>query len=563
MNRRRFLGALAGAAYFRPAMARSAPFPVKFRKQLPYEPLYRFIEPGHDEFSGEKEAFEIAAHLKRLPATGKLPLAPEFQGISPFPVRYTQVAEGVQQAEYNQADTQFETGLAAWLRSLGNIRAARFFVLPEDAIRYEVASDLGRGAHYRVGVWKQKWSGGRLTHFAPVEETVVTSRPLFQDITSYSLAGSSAFEQQLRRGVPYWRARLDSACGIDVYGNNGIAVGDIDGDGWDEIYVCQPGGLPNRLFKNDGRGRFTDITEPAGVGVLDATASALFVDFRNTGRQDLIVLRGSGPLLFLNQGDGTFRLKADAFRFSSAPQGTFTGMAAADYDRDGRVDLYLCCYVYFQSEDQYQYPVPYYDARNGPPSFLFHNEGDGVFRDATAEAGLNADNHHFSFAAAWCDYDGDGWPDLYVANDFGRKSLYKNDRGKFRDIADAAGVKDTGPGMSAAWFDYDGDGRPDLYVSNMWTDAGQRVTREKDFSPNLAANDAYRRHAKGNSLFRNRGDGTFEETDSVEGVQMGRWAWSADGIDFDNDGAPEILIATGMLTNSSEKDLTSFFWRQV
>ncbi|MGH9665925.1 MAG: FG-GAP repeat domain-containing protein, partial [Bryobacteraceae bacterium] len=341
----------------------------------------------------------------------------------------------------------------------------------------------GETSHYRVGLWKQKWSGGRLTHFAPVEETLVVARPLFQDITAYTFSGAASFEQQLRRGVTYWRARLDSACGIDVYGNNGIAVGDIDGDGWDEIYVCQPGGLPNRLYKNDGRGRFHDITQSAGVDVLDDTASALFVDLRNNGRQDLVVMRGSGPLLFLNQGDGTFRNKPDAFRFATAPQGAFTGMAAADYDRDGRVDLYFCSYVYFQSEDQYHYPVPYYDARNGPPSFLFHNEGDGVLRDVTAEVGLNVENNRFSFAAAWCDYDADGWPDLYVADDFGRKHLYKNERGRFRDVAAEAGVDDIGAGMSAAWFDYDDDGRPDLYVSNMWSTAGQRVTHEKDFSP--------------------------------------------------------------------------------
>lgn len=559
MNRRRFMGVLASAAWFRPATARAAPFPVKFRKQLPYESLYRFVEPGHDEFPGEKQAFEIAAQLRQLPGTGKLPLALNFQGISPLPARYGEVAPGVRRAEFNSADTQFERGLTAWLKSLGEIRAARFFVLPGDVIRYEVSSGSGDQLHYRVGFWKQQWSGGRLAQFTPVEETLVSAPPMFQDITAYAFAGAPSFEQQLRRGVPYWRARLDSACGIDVYGNNGIAVGDIDGDGWDEIYVCQPGGLPNRLYKNNGHGRFDDITERAGVAVLDDTASALFVDLRNTGHQDLIVLRGIGPLLFLNQGDGTFRHKPDAFQFATLPQGAFTGMAAADYDRDGRVDLYFCSYVYFQSEDQYHYPVPYYDARNGPPSFLFHNEGDGVLRDVTAEAGLNTGNNRFSFAAAWCDYNSDGWPDLYVADDFGGNHLYKNEHGRFRDVAAEAGVLDIGPGMSAAWFDYDGDGRLDLYVSNMWSAAGQRVTHEKDFSPQ----DAYRRHAKGNSLFHNRGDGTFEETGAAESVEMGRWAWGSDGIDFDNDGTPEILAATGMLTNSSDKDVMSFFWRQV
>ena len=440
-------------------------------------------------------------------------------------------------------------------------------MLPRDEVRYEIAS----AGEYRVGRWRQKWADGRITHFAPLEETVASSpTPLFRDITAWSLAAADSFQRQLLKGVPYWRARLDAASGIDVHGHNGIAVGDIDGDGLDEIYVCQPGGLPNRLYRNRGDGTLEDITDRAGVGVLDPTSSALFVDFRNTGRQDLVVLRPDGPLLFLNEGGNRFSQKPGAFTFRTTPQGSFTGMAAADYDRDGHVDLYLCTYSFFRDGTQYRYPTPYQDARNGPPNFLFRNrlaeDGSGTFEDVTAEVGLNQNNDRFSFAPAWCDYNGDGWPDLYVANDFGRKNLYRNDRGKFRDVAAEAGVEDQGDGMSAAWFDYDGDGRPDLYVANMWSDAGQRIVAQKEFKPAQRGDAdaaAWRRHAKGNSLYRNRGDGTFEETGAAEGVEMGRWAWSADGIDFDNDGVPEIYIATGMLTNSSETDLESFFWRKV
>ena len=275
------------------------------------------------------------------------------------------------------------------------------------------------------------------------------------------------------------------------------------------------------------------------------------------------------PLLFLNQGDGTFRHKPDAFRFQSPPQATFTGIAATDYDLDGRIDLYLCTYIYYQGEDQYRYPAPYYDSENGPPNFLFHNdltaEGGAHFEDVTVSVGMSKNNNRYSFVPAWCDYDGNGWPDLYVANDFGRNNLYRNVRGRFRDIAEEAGVADLGPGMSAAWFDYDGDGRPDLYVSNMWTACGQRIVEDKAFAAaaDTALRDAYRRHTKGNSLYRNRGDGAFDYQGVAEGVEMGRWAWAADGIDFDNDGSPEIYVTCGMLTNSSEIDLMSFFWRQV
>jgi hypothetical protein len=383
MNRRRFIGGVAAASFFR---ARAADVQVEVvHPRSSYETLLRDIEPGLDEFPLEKEAFEIASHLKRLTGTRTLPFAPDVSGISPLPVRYAPIAEGVSKAEYDTSSTDIAAGLSKWLESLGEIRSARFYVLPSDLIRFEVAS-VGQ---YRFGLWKQKWVAGRLTEFSPVEETVVTTpAPLFREITGHVFQGVDSFERQLRRGIPYWRARLDAACGIDVHGHNGIAVGDVDGDGIDEIYVCQPGGLPNRLYKNR-RGILKDITERAGVGVLDPTSSALFVDFRNSGLQDLVVLRPDGPLLFINEGDGRFTQKPGAFRFRTTPQGSFTGMAAADYDRDGRVDLYLCTYSFFRDGNQYRYPSPYYDAQNGPANFLFHNQlaNDGTTASVSRQPG--------------------------------------------------------------------------------------------------------------------------------------------------------------------------------
>lgn len=573
ISRRRILrGAAAGAlAWILPdPRVTAAPFPIQLRKSHPYESLFACIEPGRDEFAGEKAAAEIKAQLDKLLRQRGLPLARDFRGVSPLPSSFRSVAADVSRAVFDTADLRFSEGLQKWIDSLGHVRRARFFVLPGDRVRYEIASSSSANLHYRIGMWKQTWIDGLLARFEPIEETLITAtQPLFRDVTSRVFGGTESFPRQLLRGVPFWRARLDSACGIDVYGNHGIAVGDIDGDGWDEIYVCQPGGLPNRLYKNRGDGSMEDITDRSGTGVLDDTTCALFLDLRNTGRQDLVVATVHGPLLFLNEGHGSFRYKPGAFQFARPPQGTFTGMAAADYDGDGRLDLYLCTYIYFQSEDQYKYPVPYYDSQNGPPNFLFRNrltqEGEGFLHDVTASTGIDQNNNRYSFAPAWCDFDGDGWPDLYVANDFGRNNLYKNERGRFRDVAAQAGVDDVGPGMSAAWFDYDGDSRLDLYVSNMWTASGQRVVEDSKFAAasNPQLRDAYRRHANGNSLYRNRGDGTFEATASSEGVEMGRWAWASDGFDFDNDGSPEIYVTCGMLTNSSEEDLDSFFWRQV
>ena len=309
----------------------------------------------------------------------------------------------------------------------------------------------------RVGAWRTEWSrdesgGWKARRWEASDETVsVAHGPVFVDVTSQALGHVESYSSQMVRGSDYWRTVLDGACGIDVYGNNGVAVGDYDHDGFDDLYVCQPSGLPNRLYRNRGDGTMEDVTEKSGVGVLDNTACALFADFANKGRQDLLVVCGSGPLLFLNQGDGTFSLKRDAFKFEHPPQGTFTHAALADYDGDGRLDVYFCLYSYYLGLDQYHYPIPYFDARNGPPNFLLHNEGDGTFVDRTKAAGLDAENDRYSFACAWGHGNANGLPDLYVANDFGRANLYRNNGdGTFTAVSSAAHVDDVGAGMSAS-----------------------------------------------------------------------------------------------------------------
>ncbi|MEA2257920.1 MAG: hypothetical protein QOJ51_745, partial [Acidobacteriaceae bacterium] len=355
-------------------------------------------------------------------------------------------------------------------------------------------------------------------------------------------------------------------CGIDVYGNNGVVAGDYDNDGFDDLYVCQPAGLPNRLYRNRGDGTFDDVTEKSGVGVLDNTACALFADFRNKGLQDLLVVCGSGPLLFLNQGDGTFAIKRDAFQFARPPEGTFTHAAIADYDRDGRLDIYFCLYSYYLGLDQYHYPVPYFDARNGPANFLLHNEGDGRFVDRTEPAGLNAENNRYSFACAWGESGSGGFPDLYVANDFGRSNLYRNNGdGRFTAVSGEAHVEDAGAGMSASWSDCDNDGKQDIYAANMWSAAGQRVSGQKIFHQKSTEEirALYRRHARGNSLYRNSGNGQFENVSQRARVEMGRWSWSSDFWDFDHDGYRDLYVANGYISAPERSDLASFFWRQV
>ena len=292
--------------------------------------------------------------------------------------------------------------------------------------------------------------------------------------------------------------------------------------------------------------------------------------------QDLLVVCASGPLLFLNQGKGKFELKRDAFKFARPPQGTFTHAAIADYDGDGLLDIYFCLYSYYLGLDQYHYPVPYFDARNGPPNFLFHNQGDATFQDRTEAAGLNEDNDRYSFACAWGNYKwGDykrtdaspnGLPDLYVANDFGRSNLYRNrGDGTFSSVSTEAGVEEPGAGMSASWLDFDNDGNQDIYVANMWSAAGIRVSEQRLFHEKDPEDirASYRHHARGNSLYRNQGNGKFENVASVAGVEMGRWAWSSDAWDFDHDGYSDLYIANGYISGADTLDLSSFFWRQV
>jgi tetratricopeptide (TPR) repeat protein len=449
-------------------------------------------------------------------------------------------------------------------------------VLPgslETTVRFEL---VGTGEDFhreqRVGNWELNWetlpSGEfRLRKWRMLNETRSRSlAPVFVDVSAQAFGGNPAYGSQLLHGTDYWRTVLDGACGIDIYGHNGVSVGDIDGDGLDDLYVCQPAGLPNRLFRNRGDGTFEDITASSGVGVLENTACALFADLNNIGRQDLVVVRVDGPLLFLNEGGGKFRLKPGAFQFANPPQGAFTGAAIADYDRDGWLDIYFCLYSYYRGTDQYRYPTPYFDAENGPPNFMMRNQRDRNFRDVTRESGLNQNNTRFSFCCGWGDFNGNQWPDLYVVNDFGRKNLYRNNGdGTFTDIAREAGVEDVGAGMGVSWLDYDNDGKEDLYVADMWTAAGNRISMQEAFQKNAREETRalYRKHTMGNSLFRNRGNGAFEDCSARAGAVMGRWSWSSDAWDFDHDGFPDLYIANGMISGATREDLNSFFWRQV
>jgi Flp pilus assembly protein TadD/peroxiredoxin len=570
----------------------------------PLQDVLRLVAPGLDEYTSEKHASEIGEVLERWAAglkSGDLSalrtsLEPDLEAFSPVIKKETPLRSGsnieVLRREFAEAPQpgkeRFLKAFAAGMEGSGQVQTAEFEItsIQEVAaspltartdIRYTMVLGASGQVHreQRIGTWRLKWVRDRASNQWSVQrweagsETVSLSRaPVFVDVTEHALGGTASYKAQLTRGSDEWRTILDGACGIDVYGNNGVAVGDFDNDGLDDLYISQPAGLPNRLYRNRGDGTFEDVTEKAGVAVLDNTACALFADFRNCGLQDLLVVCGTGPLLFLNTGHGTFTLERDAFRFAQPPQGSFTHAAIADYDRDGLLDIYFCVYSYYLGLDQYHYPVPYYDARNGPPNFLFHNEGNGTFTDKTEAAGLNVDNDRYSFAAAWGESGNSAGPDLYIANDFGRNTFYRNTgKGSFKIASTSSHVEDVGAGMSATWSDVDNDGRQDIYVANMWSAAGQRVSEQPIFHAEAPKEIRafYQRHAQGNALYHNLGDGTFENNGVTAGVDAGRWAWCSDFWDFDHDGYDDLYVTNGYISKSgsSDTDLGSFFWRQV
>jgi hypothetical protein len=331
-----------------------------------------------------------------------------------------------------------------------------------------------------------------------------------------------------------------------VLGHQGLAVGDVDGDGLDDVFVSQGGGLPNRLYIQQPDGTVVDRAAAAGVDYLDLTTSALLLDLDNDGDQDLVT--ASGPLVFhSNDGHGNFSMETV---FPTSPVYT---LAAADFDSDGDLDIYACKY----GSPNKNPPLPYHDANNGTPNLMLRNDGHWRFNDVTREIGLDENDRRYSFAAAWVDYDDDGDPDLYVANDFGRNNLYRNDDGMFTDVARAAGVEDISAGMSVTWGDYNADGRMDLYVSNMFSAAGNRTTYQRHFKEDSdgAILSNYQRHARGNSLFENSGDGTFRDVSVDAGVTMGRWAWGSKFVDLNNDGLEDIFVVNGYVTNDDTKDL--------
>jgi enediyne biosynthesis protein E4 len=348
---------------------------------------------------------------------------------------------------------------------------------------------------------------------------------------------------------------------IEVVGC-GVACLDFDNDGWLDLLVLSgtrlegtPPGTTNRLYQNNRDGTFTDVTAKAGL-TRSGWASAVTVgDYDNDGFDDLFITYYGQHVLYHNNGDGTFTdvtakagLRQDGIRYGS-------GCTWVDYDRDGRLDLFVATYLSTTLEklpkpgentDCRWKGVPVNCGPRGlPPGFvqLFHNNGDGTFTDVSRQSGVAAAAQSYPMTTVAADYDNDGWPDIYVACDSTPSWLFRNQRdGTFREEALERGValSEDGveqAGMGVAVGDYDLDGDLDIFKTHFADDT--------------------------NVLYRNDGKGYFDDFTIRAGlaVETRFVGWGAGIVDLDNDGFPDLFVVTGSVYPEVERTLPAYPFR--
>jgi hypothetical protein len=338
---------------------------------------------------------------------------------------------------------------------------------------------------------------------------------------------------------------------------SGVAFIDYNRDGFPDLFVVNGtqfglkagDGLPtSHLYRNNKDGTFTDVTRAAGMTYTGWGQGACVGDFDNDGWDDLFVTYYGRNRLYHNNGDGTFTDVAGQAGIAGTEGRWNSGCAFVDYDRDGKLDLFMTNYVDL-SADLSGTPPPgsgEFCQYKGVPiacgprglkpglNYLFHNEGGGRFRDVSVTSGIRQTEGHYGLGVLTLDYDNDGWPDIYVADDSAASILYHNQHnGTFRDVGFASGTafNDDGEpqaGMGVAAADYNHDGWLDIVKTNF-----------SDDSPNL---------------YRNNGNGSFG--DRVFEAGLGRirsyLGWGVLFVDVDNDGWPDILSVNGHLSPEIE-----------
>ncbi len=334
----------------------------------------------------------------------------------------------------------------------------------------------------------------------------------------------------------------------------GVAIGDYDNDGLPDIFVVSKTGSC-RLFHNLGNWKFEDVTEKAGVGDHGAAAmiwkqGATFVDVNNDGLLDIYVCRYNAPnLLYINQGNGTFKEEAHAYGLDVTDGSVMAYFY--DYDRDGWLDVFIQTNVL----DATAHP-------EGQRNYLFHNNRNGTFTDVTDRAGVAPVRAHGN-SAVWWDFGGDGWPDLYVANDFAvPDALFRNNHdGTFTDVIARVIPHSPYSSMGSDLGDVNNDGRLDLFVADM-AEPGhvedQRAmaeSRARMRVPEEGSDEV--RQFPSNALFLNTGTGRSLEAAHLAGLDATGWTWAPLWEDLDNEGRADLFVTNGMYREIHNQDLVA------
>lgn len=330
-------------------------------------------------------------------------------------------------------------------------------------------------------------------------------------------------------GVSYQHGWIDPAFDDRRHVSGGVACGDYDGDGWLDLYVVRGDIGPNLLFRNRGDGTFEEVGITAGVAIGGAGSGPTFADWDGDGRLDLLVLgvAGTPPRLFRNRGDGTFADVTAASGLAAMTRASFSA-TFGDPDRDGDLDLLVT---------HWANPIAPGDA----PELYWRND-DGRYVEASADVGVRHVPSttllapiDLTFTGNFADLDGDGWPDLLIAADYGTSRVYRNDgTGRFVDATTPV-ISDEN-GMGSAVGDYDNDGDLDWFVSSIWDPRGD--TGESWL-------------VSGNRLYRNRGDATFDDVTDAAGVRDGYWGWGSTFADLDNDGYLDLFHVNGWYSSEA------------
>jgi ketosteroid isomerase-like protein len=407
-------------------------------------------------------------------------------------------------------------------------------------------------------------------------ETVTGDRRGFTDVTASAGIDFQAHHNPLWADPEWAPARFE----IMKYATAGVSTADFDNDGWYDLFFCDA--RNPRFYRNNGDGTFTDVTARAGLPTeLHGCSVAIFADFDNDGWKDLFLGVGTGMNRLYRNVPGTGPSAGRLGRqFEDVTEGAGLGgmwvsvAAAADYDNDGRVDLYLGRYL----DPRKNLPTTLFYTRNGEGNSLLRNPGGFKFTDATAAAGVREGG--LTLGVAWGDYDRDGHLDLFVANDFGRNALFhSNGNGTFSDVSRETGALDFGYSMSAYFGDINNDTYLDVYVSKVHS--GQRwyghapsmhkymltSLRERTFGEDfpiyrelygLVGSDWHtlgEKWIRGNSLLLNDGTGKFRDVGEEARASPFGWYWASAMFDYDNDGLQDIYAVNGWITGKTKDDL--------